>query len=884
MKLFRQFRTFCKKGKLDAEMSDEMRLHLELQAAENERRGMAPDDARYAAQRAFGGVEQIKERARDQRGFLWLDQLVRDVRFAVRSLRKSPGFTSVALVTLALGIGVNTTAFSALNTLLLHQLPYPRPEQLVRLYATSPDSAGGTSRYHAPANFYDQREQNNVFAAMAAWQGPTSFNLADAGEPASRVPGLLVTADFFSLVGLAPELGRTFTPDEDRPGNNGVVILSHAMWLDRFGAAPDIVGRKVRINGEPVTVVGVMPPAIADVLLWNEIALWRPMALSDQARQDRNNNTLNVAARLKRGVTLRQAQSAMSAIARQLASAYPQFNAQSGLQLVPLAASTQDATGRGITWLLMGLAGFVLLIACANLANLQFARNAARMREHAIRSALGASRAQLLRHVLTESMLLSLAGGVLALFLAVWSTDLIGRFFVWGDHVGLAIPVDRRVLAFTVFVSLLTGIAFGVLPAWLSARVPVGDAMTQGARGATSGRATHRVRHALIVTEVALALVLLSGAGFFIRGLQRYTQRDPGWRPEGLLTAYVSLKGPTYATAAARETYFRQLQERLAGLPGVERATIGSSLPTFGFNNVNSFVVANQPEPAPGRAPNAAAADVMPGYFETLGVRLLQGRDFTARDNERAPHVVIINESMARKFWPGENPVGQRIGGAVPFMKEPREIIGVVSDARSLAALGLADGRLQMYRPLAQRPPTLAAIALRTRVTPESVAPDLRRLAAGLDPDVAVFGFSTVALEADRGLASIAAAGWVLVSFAGLGVLLAAVGIYGVIANTVAQRTNEIGIRMALGAQVRNVFALILGGGLRLTLLGAAIGLLGVAGVARLLPAISPEFGGASVGFTTAITFLLIGVAAVACWLPARRATKVDPMIALRAE
>ena len=802
-----------------------------------------------------------------------------DLKFALRSLAKSPGFTAVALLTLALGIGVNTTSFSVLNALLLHTPPYAQPDDLVRVYRTSPTGQAGA---HSPANFLDYHEQNTVFAHLAALQR-SSFNLGEPGQPADRLPGLRVSADFLSVLRTPPALGRGFLPGEDRVGGNAVVVLSHDTWRQRFASDPAIIGRTVRVDGETVTVVGVMPASVEDLQLWGEVALWRPLALPDKTRADRENTYLTIVARLKSGVGLAQAHAALSALSAQLARAYPTTNTNLGLSLVPLGASTADTTGRGITWLVVGLAGFVLLIACANLANLQFARNAARSREHAIRAALGASRAQLTRHVLTESVLLSLVGGAIGLVLALWSNDLVGSTFTFGERTGLDIPLDRRVLAFTFLVSVLTGVGFGLLPAWLASRANVNDALKQGSRGSTAGRSQHRVRHALIVAEVALALVLLAGAGFFLRGLQKFTQRDPGWRTEQLLTADVSLRGPNYATTAAREVFYRRLHERLAALPGVARVAIGTSLPTWGFDVSNGFVVEGRPEPATGRQPRTRSAAVSPGYFETLGIRLLQGRGFTAADADGKPLVIVINESMARQLWPGENPIGKRVGGATPFMSNPREIIGVVSDVRSVANFDNAEGRFQTYRSISQWNLNSATIAVRTHIAPEILAQDLRRTIAEIDPDQAVFRINTVRNEITRSLGSIGSAAYALVSFAALGVLLAAVGIYGVIANSVAQRTNEIGVRMALGAQVRDILALILGGSLRLVLIGTVIGLAGSFGVARLLRSINPEFSAASPGLTGAVTAFLLVVALLASWLPARRATKVDPITALRA-
>ena len=799
---------------------------------------------------------------------------------ALRALAKSPGFTAVALITLALGIGANTTSFSVLNALLMHVPPYAEPDALVRVFRVSPRGVGGA---HAPANFLDYRAQNTVFAQVAA-VSRTSFNVGEAGQPADRLPGLLVSADFFSTLRVAPVLGRTFTAEEEQPGNNAVVILTHATWAQRFGGDPAIVGRTLRIDGAPVTIVGVLPASFDDPLLWGEAGACRPLPITENARADRDNTLYTVIARLKDGVSLARAEAGLDVVSRRLAAAYPETNANLGLRLRSLGGSAQDDTGRGITWLVAGLAGFVLLIACANLANLQFARNAARGREHAIRAALGATRAQLMRLVLTESLLLSLAGGALGLIVALWTNELVGRSFHLGDSATLDIPLDGRVLAFTFIVSVITGAGFGLLPAWLAARANVGDALKQGSRGSTGSRSQHRVRHALIVVELALALVLLAGAGFFVRGLQRLTQRDPGWRPDGLLTATLSLRGQNFATTVARDAFYRRLHERLAALPGVDRVAVGSSLPTMGFSVGNTFVVEGQPPPEPGRSATAQVAAVLPGYFETLGIRLLQGRDFTAADTHDRPLVVVINESMARQLWPGQDPIGKRIGGATPFMSNPREVIGVVSDVRAVGSLNNVEGRFQFYRALTQWNLNVATIAVRSRQAPEALAQDLRRELAELDPDQAVFNVTTVRREVARSLASIDAAGYALAWFAALGLLLAAVGIFGVIANSVVQRTNEIGVRLALGAQVRDILALILGDGLRLVVVGAVLGLAGAFGMARLLRSISAEFAHPEPALLAGVTLLLAAVAIFACWLPARRATKVDPITALRAE
>ena len=801
-----------------------------------------------------------------------------DLRLAFRQLAKSPGFTAVALITLALGIGANTTAFSVLNALLLHTPPYPNPEMLVRVYRTS---SRGQSGAHSPANFLDYRSQNQAFSHISAIRF-TDLNLGEAGQPTDRIRGMSVTADFFPLLGVAPQIGRTFNAEEDQPGADAVVVLSHRAWKQRFAGDPSVIGRTLRVDGAAATVVGVMPEAFDDYQLWGRVDAWRPMALPDMTRADRENAYLRVIGRLKPGVSPEQAHTAMAALSAQLAQSYPATNTDLGVRLESLARSAQDDAGRRITWLVAGLAGFVLLIACANLANLQFARNAARGRDHAIRAALGATRGQLMRLVLTESLLLSLGGAAAGFLLAQWTNGFVAGSFTFGEHVGLDLPIDWRVLAFTAAISILTGIGFGLLPAWLAARANVGDALKQGGRGATTGRAQHRLRHALIVAEIALALILLTGAGYFVRGLQRIVQRDAGWRTDDLATASLSLRGQKYTTAEARGAFYRQLHERLSALPGVSHVAIATSIPLGGYDTNSSFVVEGLPPPA--RAPVADVAAVSPGYFATLGIRLLQGRDFTADDRAGNRAVVVINETMARQFWPGENPVGKRIGGATPFMENPREIIGVVSDVRASGSLDDRAGRFQFYRSLAQWSGNSATIVLRSNHAAEAVAQDLRRTLVQLDPDQAVYRVTTVRQEIESRLASVDIAGRTMTGFALLGLMLAAVGIYGVVANSVVQRTNEIGVRMALGAQVRDILALILGGGLRLTFLGAGIGLVGALGITRLLRALSPDFSATDVPLTVAITAVLIVISMLACWLPARRAARISPMAALRAE
>lgn len=801
------------------------------------------------------------------------------MKHALRQLAKTPGFTTVALLTLALGIGVNSSMFSVLYALMFHT-PYVEDSRIVRIFRTAPQSQRWP---HSVANHLDHRAQAQSFERVAAisW---TTFNLAEPGQPAERIRGQNVSADYFPLLGIEPELGRIFTAEEDAPGKNAVVVLSHRTWMQRFGGERSVIGRQLRINAEPVTVIGVMPERFDVAHLWGPVEAWRPIAFNDRSRQNRDNNFLAEIARLKPGVTLEQAQAEMDTLAARLAAAYPANNAKNGLRLVPLARSGQDDAGGQLTWLIGALAGFVLLIACANLANLQFARHAARAREQAIRAALGASRWTLIRAVLVESVLLAVGGGALGLLVALWSNDILSSRFAASGLPGLAIVLDWRALAFTFAASLATGVAFGALPAWFSSRPDLNDALKAGARGSTASRSQHRLRHALIVGEIALALVLLAGAGFFLRGLDRFMQRDSGWKVDGLVTGYVTLRGKDYTTDDQRRAFSDRLLEKISTLPGVESAAIGSSLPTWGFSVSNNFVIEGRPEPAAGAAPLASIAAVSPGYFSTLGLRLVRGRAFDATDAADKPASVIINETMARALFPGEDPLGRRLGDSTPYMANPRVIVGVVSDAGAAGNFSNPDSLFQMYRPAAQAPLNSLVLAVRCAQAPDAIARDLRRAVTEIDADQPVYEVGTVKTEIARELASMRLAGYSLAFFALLGVLLAAVGIYGVISGFVVQRTSEIGIRLALGAQLRDILTLVLGTGLRLALLGVLLGLGGAYGVARLLAAIAPGLPPPDFATSAAITAGLLAIATLACWLPAHRATKVNPIEALRRE
>jgi predicted permease len=793
--------------------------------------------------------------------------MLNDLRYAIRMLLKNPGFTAVAALTLALGIGVNTSMFTALQALLARPLPYPEAGRLVQVFQTSPHSQ--REPHHSVPNFLDY-QQNGDFEFMAALNDKP-FNLAEPGQPAERVSGLQVSADFFPLLGVQPELGRMFTADEDRPGRNNVVILDHGFWLRRFAGDTNIIGRVLRLDGESVTVVGVMPARFHDIMLTGPVSLWRPIAFTDDQRKERGNNFLKCIARLKPGASLKQAQAATDILAIRQLQDHPENSAE-GLRLVPLAESSMPPQARRIVWSVMALAGFVLLIACANLANLQFSRTAARGREFAIRGALGAPRERLLRQLLTESLLLAFLGGLLGLILAHWSNELLSRQFVFDGETVLSLPLNLRALGFALAASAVSGLAFGLVPAWLASRSNVNDALKQGSRGTTGDRSQHRLQHALIVSEIALALVLLTGAGLLVSGLRGFAALDPGWRVEGMTLGYLTLPGSKYGSGDSQRAFVDRLEEKLAALPGVERVAVCWNLPVRQFNVTSSFNIDGRPEPPKGPPQNCSVNGITPGYFSALGMQLLAGRDFSAADTPHQPPVVIINKTMARAFWPDGSPIGQRIDGG--------EIVGVVSNVRFPANPAEPGTPYQTYRPFAQSPSGSLSVAIRGNIP----AKILRRAVAEVDPDQPVGDPGSARADVGRSLDNWAVGGRLLSIFALLGLSLAALGIYGVISGFVVRRTGEIGVRMALGAQLRDVLWLVVGKGLRLSLVGTAIGLFGAFGITRLLASVLPELPANDPVVIMLLAVLLTAITLAACWLPARRAAKVDPMVALRSE
>ncbi|MEO6994857.1 MAG: ABC transporter permease [Lacunisphaera sp.] len=800
-----------------------------------------------------------------------------NLRFATRQLVKAPGFTIIALVTLALGIGLNTAMFSLINVYLLQPLKFPDSQNLYFVQRATPQQHGS----HSPAAVEEIKHGSADFAQLAVdrhW----GFTLSEPNHPAERVHSLRVSSNYFNVLGVKPELGRNFLPEEDQTGRNNVVILSKAYWQSRFGGDPSVIGRTIRLDGALVQVVGVLPASAAAPTIFGPVRLFRPLGLTTDEKTNWTDNAYDLVGRYRPDVTATQTKARFTALGNRLAADHPKETAGSWLETVSMQSTGLGANGKNITFMLLGLSGFVLLIACANLANLLLARAVSRAREFAIRAALGASRAQLIKPLVMECTLLSIGGGALAILVSTWTSDWMANRLS-NDGASLDFSPDWRVLAFAFGVSLATGLLFGVAPAWLVSRVRVNDTLKSGTRGSTGDRSQHRFRQVLIVVQFALALVLLTGAAFFVRGVERLVHSPAGWNPTLLLRADIYLPPVIYSTADRTMAFYTQLEQRIGALPGVTGVAISYAIPMFGFGSQRSYAVEGQPAPIAGHEPVAMVNGITAGYFNTLGTRLLSGRPFAETDQLHSPHVVIINEAMAHALFPHGDAVGKRLSPIGEKTPGSLEIVGVVENVRFLN-LSPSPVRFQLYLPLTQETWNYVAVTVRTSGVVESLMEPFRQTIAGMDPEMPALGLLPVSTSIERNTDDLKLFDQLLIGFAILGLFLAALGIYSVVARLVVQRTNEIGIRMALGAQMRDVVRLILSAGLRMVFVGTGLGLLGSFALARFLanamPALAagniPVFAGASAG--------LVVIALLACWLPARRATKIDPLVALRAE
>jgi putative ABC transport system permease protein len=796
-------------------------------------------------------------------------------------LLKRPGFTAVAVLALALGIGANSAIFSVVHKVLLSPLPYRNPGQLVWLWETHPSSGIKAEAASLP-NYIDWRTQSQSFEGVAAF-AQASLALTGEGEP-ERLPAAIVSANFFSVLGVEPALGRSFVAEENEPGKQYVVILGNRLWQRRFGANPKIIGQAITLNGNPYTVVGVLPPGFKNPTTdqSKQAELWAPHAFNlEQAH--RRADYLGVFARLKPGVTAEQAQAEMNTITARLAEAYPETNSGWGATVVPLHARVIGDVGTSL-WLLMGVVGFLLLIACANVANLLLARSAARQQEIAIRRALGADRFRLVRQFLTESVLLALVGGILGSFLAMWGVEVLialsPRNIPRLDEIGL----NWQVLAFTLLVSLLTGVVFGLLPALHATNPNLTESLKEGGRSSTEGIRGGRMRNFLVVSEIAVALVLLIGAGLMIKSFVRLQEVDPGFHPERILTMDLVLPAVKYKEDAQALGFFDQLQGRVRNLPGVESVAAITALPLSGGGAVESFEIEGRPSSS---MPSDMSVDaefrvITPAYFATMGIPFIKGEGFTERQTKDAPSVIVVNETFARRFFPGEEAIGKRINTGDPSRQPWRTIIGIVKDVRHE---GLdVEPYPQMYTPLAQTPRRAMTLVVRTSGDPLGLVPTIRSELAAIDRDQPLYNLRTMEQVMASSIARQRFNMLLIAIFASLGLVLASVGIYGVISYSVTQRTHEIGIRMALGAQTRDILRMVVGQGLVLVLFGVGIGLVAAFILTRLMSSLLFGVTATDPLTFTGVSLFLGTVALLACFIPARRATRVDPMVALRYE
>ena len=810
-----------------------------------------------------------------------METLLKDVRYGVRGLLKRPGFTIIALITLALGIGANTAIFSVVNAVLLRPLQFRDPEQLVVVWEEA-SFAGFPTNTPAPANFVDWKNQTQSFADMAA-ASSDSFNLTGDGEP-ERIQANSVNANFFQLFGVQPLIGRGFLPEEDRPGGNKVAVLSYSLWQSRYGGDRGVINREILLNGQKHTVVGVMPAGFQ--FLENDVRLWVPLALDQEELANRGGHYLQVVARLKPGVVLSQAQADMNAVMRRIATDHPAetFDGKLGAVVMPLRDQLVGQSRGSLTVLLVAVA-FVLLIACANVAGLLLARAVARRREIALRMALGAARVRVVRQLLTESLLLAIVAGVLGSVLAYASFTFLQGLIPEQMTLSASLKLDVRILVFTLAISIVTGIVFGLVPALQAAKSDLNDALKQSSTRAT---ASSRLRSTLIVFEVALSIVLLVGAGLLIQTLFQLFRQYSVLEPDKILTMRTILPREKYKEPQVRDNFYQQVLQRVEHLPGVVSAGYSTSVPLSWKGGTSGFFPEGTKTPIPGMAYDANHRQVSAGYLKTMNIPLRQGRYFDSHDNAQSMPVAIINETMARQYWPGENALGRRFKVGDP--EDPKlpwtQIVGIVGDIRQM---GLDEPvKAEMYLPYQQInhyqwfiPRDLA---IRTSGDTSNLVGSVRQIIREVDPDQPVSNVATMeellgTEAAQRRMGMI-----MLVGFAMLALLLASLGIYGVLAYFVTQHTSEIGVRQALGATPRDILFLVLKKGMGLTLLGVVIGLASAFALTRLMSSLLFGVKASDPLTFVAVPLLLAFVALLACYIPARRATKVDPLVALRYE
>src|SRR5215813_676901 len=800
-----------------------------------------------------------------------------DIRYALRNLLRRPGFTIIAVFTLALGIGANTAIFSAINALLLKPLPFPELDRVVAVWDKLP-SRGVLHNEVTFANYLDLKTQNRSFEQLALyrWWSP---NLTGV-EPPERIQGFLVTANFFDAIGMKPIMGRTFADEENQPGKDAVAIITHSLWQRRFGGDPEILNKTITINTVVRKVIGVMPehfnfPKGAEI--------YAPIAMTPELMKSRGNHSFYILGRLNRGTSIASAQADIDNIMARLEQQFPETNAGWGATAFPLVADTVRTYDTAL-WIMMGAVGFVLLIACANVANLMLARASGRQKEIALRTALGASRWRIVRQLLTESVIVALIGGGVGVLIGFWGIDALraadpaeaSKFAPGWYQLGINTPV----LLFTLGLSLVSGIFFGLAPALQASKTNLNDSLKEGSRQTTGS--SHRLRSFLVVFEFALSLVLLVGAGLLTRSFLSLLRTDPGFNPDHVLTMNLVLPGLKYKDQPQRAAFYSDLVQRVKAYPGVESAAVVNYLPLGGSNSSDEYLIEGEPKPAPGQENVGRYRVASPDYFRTMGISIVRGRGFTDQDKAGAPPVVMVNEAFVRKHWPSQDPIGKRIRFYGSLEEAPwMEVVGVIADVKHELDLPVTP---EYYLPHAQNPWNAMVLVARTSVQPSALASALRQQVLAIDKDQPVFDVKTMQEVRSISVAVYSFSSVMLGIFAFVALLLASIGIYGVMAFAVTQRTQEIGIRIALGARSADVLKLVVTHGMKLALFGMVLGLGGSWALTRFMEKLL-----VGVQTTDVLTFSLVSVcllvtAFAACYVPARRATKVDPLVALRYE
>jgi predicted permease len=806
-----------------------------------------------------------------------MDGFLKDIRYGVRSLMKRPAHAFIAIITLAIGIGANSAIFSVVNALLIKPLPFPELERIVAIWETQP-SRGVVRNEASMANYLDWRAQNQTFEQMGLYRW-WSASLTGQDTP-ERIQGFLVTGNFLDVLGVKPALGRGFAADEDQPGKDSVALLTHGLWQRRLGGDPGIVNKTITLNGVTRTVIGVMPqgfnyPAGVEVLA--------PLAITPELARSRQMHAYYVVGRLKPDVSVARAQTDLAAIASRLEKEYAESNTGWGIVVYPIV---EDAVRlyKAAVLVLMAAVGFVLLIVCANVANLMLARATGRQKEMALRAALGASRWRLVRQLLTESVMLALVGGALGVLIAYWGVDLLrtlnpgkaAQFAPGWDRLG----VNPAVLGFNLGLSLLTGLLFGLAPAWQISKTDLNGALKEGGRQTSSG--SHRLRGLLVISEVALSLMLLVSAGLLLRTFLVLLKTEAGFNSKNVMTMRLTLPVAKYKEEAQRAAFYQELVRRVQALPEVESAAAVNYLPLGGSNTSDSFLVEGIPDPPPGQEFLGRYRNCTPDYFRTMGIPVLKGRAFTDQDKPGSPPVIIVNETMAQKYWPGADPIGKRVRFNAPLSEAPwMQVVGVVQDVKHDLQTPVTT---DYYLPHAQDVWSSMVLVARTKGDPQSVASNMRQQVWALDKDQPVYDVRTMEEVRAFSVSLYSFSAGSLGIFAVIALLLAAIGIYGVMSYAVTQRTQEIGIRMALGARAADVLKLIVRNGMSLALLGVVAGLAGAFALTRLLQSLLFGVSPTDVATFAIVTFGLLLVALLACYIPARRATKVNPLVALRYE